>query len=353
MRKRGALAAVTALIVAGCGGSSHSSTTTTTATGPTPPKSGVVRVCSGLTDTCHTVQLSTLDKRAKAARVTPRAGCWVVDVSDYQGNVNWPATKGTICGGITKAGEGLSYNAGGQTFYRNWVALHQLGLWHSAYWFVRPGSCDTQAKMFVARLQSVGYGTDTTAGPLFYDQEKPGTGLASCFDHYVFAAFHRHGEIYTSPGTNPGGSHTGLGLWQAEYGSRLHPIWLPVNLWQCTDGVYGCVKYVPGIGYGDASEDLGVTKLTAGPQYTIFPRTVFKSHGVLLSEYQTVRVFNESLCKHGSGGVCKIVRRDAGYERDRIYQLVVADARKHHGKRNWGALNRGPRFATLTHIYES
>lgn len=235
-----------ALLIAGCGGSSAPRT---------------VKVCSGTTDICHTVTVAKLNRLAK---LHPFQHCKIVDVSDYQGLINWPRAAPYICGGITKAGEASSYGGGGY-FAHNWTSLHALGLWHSAYWFVRgTASCATQASLIIGRLNSVNYAHDATSGPFMLDIEVPGANggnLGVCIDGYIFRAFHRHAEIYTASGTWPGGSHGSLALWQAQYASFLQVFWTPVNLWQCTDGVYGCVSYTPGIGYGDASSNLGVTSL--------------------------------------------------------------------------------------------
>jgi hypothetical protein len=239
------LVAALSLAVAGCGGG---------------PKT--IKVCSGTTDKCRTVQL---DKLNKLAKLTPFPGCAIPDVSDYQGYVNWARAKPYICGGITKMGEGRGF-AGGSMYYRNWSQLRQLGLWHAAYWFVRGSvGCSTQGALIVGRLKAVGYATDPLAGPLQLDEEVPDSNLSACLDAAIWAAFHRHAMVYTGPGTWPGGGHAGLALWQAEYGRHLHSFWLPVLAWQCTDGVYGCVRYIPGIGYGDVSVDMGITKLTGAP----------------------------------------------------------------------------------------
>lgn len=247
------LVGVVALLVAGCGGGPPSHP---------PPRARTVRICSGTTDTCHLVDL---DKLYRLAKVAPQTGCRIPDVSDYQGFVDWAAAKSVICGGITKMGEGGGF-AGGTQFFRNWSQLRQLGLWHTAYWFVRSSaSCATQATLIIGRLHAVSYETDPLAGPMQLDEEVPGSNLTACLDHAIFVVFHRHAMVYTGPGTWPGGDHAGVALWEATYGSHFVPVWNPVLLWQCTDGVFGCVTRIPGIGFGDVSVDRGITKLTRAP----------------------------------------------------------------------------------------
>lgn len=237
-----------ALGVVGCGGSS-----------PPPPAPQQVKICSGLTDRCQTAPLQQLERKA---RLTPFPGCRIPDVSDYQGYVNWTKAKPYVCGGIVKGGEGGGYG-GGSLFYRNWVYLRQLGLWHAMYWFVRPtwvSSCSTQASLIIGRMKSVGYPTDHLAGPIQLDEEVPGSNLTSCLTAAIQRAFPgRPVDNYTAPGTWPGGSHGSNALWQATYGPSLVPFWLPVVAWQCTDGIHGCVTYIPGIGFGDVSSNRGIT----------------------------------------------------------------------------------------------
>ncbi len=244
-----------ALVLAGCGGAS-------------PKPAQTVRACSGLTDTCHSTSLNRLEQISRLTAPRFSGGCSVVDVSDYQGYLNWATIKPYVCGGITKGGEGSSY-AGGGYFVHNWTQMRALGIWHSMYWFVRGYSgCQTQASLIIARLQSVGYAHDPSAGNVDLDMEVPGAndgGMAGCLASRIYAAFHRGSDIYTAPGTWPGGSHAGLPLWQASYGSYLSPYWQPVLAWQCTDGVYGCVHYIGGIGYGDVSINYGIINERGGP----------------------------------------------------------------------------------------
>lgn len=249
--------ALFAFLVAGCGGGSHKTPT------PTPPPAALktVRVCSGLTDRCHTENLPANGGRFQLT--APRAsgpGCRIVDVSDYQGVIHWPTTKPVICAAVVKMGEASSYAAGGRDFDANWSGLRAAGIPHTGYWFLRPyATCQTEAGLIIAKLEQIGYAHDPLALPFQLDGEVPGIGSQLlCIDARVFAAIHRHVGDYTAPGTYDGGAHTGLTLWQAEYGPTLHAIWQPVVAWQCTDGIFGCKTFVPGIGYDDVSLNYGL-----------------------------------------------------------------------------------------------
>lgn len=329
------LLAVMALCLAlvGCGGSSQ-------------PK--LVKVCSGLTDQCQTAPLSKVNRLAKVNHSTH---CHVSDVSDFQGVINWNRAKTAVCGGVIKAGEGASSLAGGRQFVANWFGLKAAGLWHSGYWFVRgSASCLTQANLIIQRLRGVGYATDKLAGPFMLDVEVPGANgngfLAVCIDGYIFHAFHRHAQIYTASGTWPGGSHGSLALWQAAYASFLSPFWQPVNLWQCTDGVHGCVYFVPGIGFDDVSVDLGVvSQRTVAPPnpLAIYPTTRFTlPHGQKASERNTVGTWLRAKCKSPARRVvCKSSRSHLILLRNRLD--FVAHHPLKHGKPTWGLFRRGSR----------
>lgn len=335
------LLVVAASLLVGCGSSS--------------PQPTLVKVCSGLTDQCHSAPIARLNRLAK---LTHSTHCHVADVSDYQGVINWQRAKSAVCGGIAKAGEAGSFGGGGQ-FVANWQRLRAAGLWHSGYWFVRgTASCLTQASLIIQRLRAVGYATDRLAGPFMLDVEVRGANrggtLAVCIDGYIFHEFHRHAEIYTASGTWPGGSHGALALWQAAYGSFLTPFWQPVNLWQCTDGVVGCVYYVPGIGFGDVSVNLGLIQQAAPPApkpsgpYGIYPTTRFVlANGIRASERTTVRSWDRAHCKNPARRpVCKSSHGHLILLRERL--LYVAHHPLVNGRPTWGRAYRGSRLKGIS-----
>lgn len=315
--KRTALAAFACLLaITGCGGHSHPSKRP-------PPRT--VRVCSGTTDTCRTLTISQLPKLTAPARGR------IPDVSSYQGHPNWPAAKASgIAGAIVKAGEYTE----DPDFAYNWAALRSLGVWHAPYLFVR--SCSAAA--FIRWLNSVGYPSDKTAGPPILDMEVPAaSGCAPALTASLQAAFHRGVVIYTSPGTWAGGSHSGDPLWIATYGSSFAAIWQPVLAWQCTDGAVGCITYVPGIGYGDVSINLGLTKLVPIAPKPVDPYAIFPVKPV--GEHATVEGWDKHGCTNPvKRQVCVALRKRLVFDRGRIWTLAhrskTADwSRFHWGKR--------------------
>src|ERR1700752_5309125 len=95
--------------------------------------------------------------------------------------------------------------------------------------------------------------------------EAAGYANAGCLPNRLWVAFHRWPDIYTAPGTWPGGSSSGLPIWIAGYGVRYAPRFLrcPVA-WQFASPPYG-YYYFPQIGYGDVSVDYGMLKQVPPP----------------------------------------------------------------------------------------
>lgn len=186
----------------------------------------------------------------------------IPDVSNWQGtSVDWKSAAACgIAGGIFKGGEGTGVD---WTAATNNSALRSLHLWHAMYWYIRAVGCQAEADAISREAHTLGVVV------VVNDLESPSdnAGYGACLPPLEKKA----GLVpvdYTSPGTWSGGDG-GFGAvpeWQAEYGPVLHPLWTPVVAWQCTDGHYGCVTYIPGIGYGDVSKDQGITKLGAAPK---------------------------------------------------------------------------------------
>lgn len=233
------------LAIAGCGGQSHH------ATAPKPSAAIVTgEFCSGLTDKCV-----ALPAKPRVSLQSARGR--IPDVSSFQGHPNWAAAKAAgIAGGIFKGGE---FTTDPDAAFNN-AQLRALHLWRAMYWFVRNTGCSHEAGQIISLARSLGVVV------VINDLETPeARGYSSCLVPAERAA-HLTPVDYTAPGTWPGGSGFGIApLWQAEYGPTLHPFWHPVLAWQCTDGVSGCVTFVPGIGTDDVSVNLGITKLGAPP----------------------------------------------------------------------------------------
>ena len=81
-----------------------------------------------------------------------------IDVSAYQGTVNWAAVKGAGQRfAIARVSDGVNYIDG--TFARNWSTMKARGLIRGAYQYFEPGqSATTQANIVIARVGKLGKG---------------------------------------------------------------------------------------------------------------------------------------------------------------------------------------------------
>lgn len=218
---------------------------------PPPPGEGVPGAC-----TAKPVQVYG----TKVVPVDPPADASIPDVSSYQGNVDWAAVKAWqlahhyVPAGIFKMGEYVEdpYAA------RNAAVLTQLHMWHAGYWFVRNTGCAHEGEQIVATARALGLRV------VLLDIEVPeARGYDTCLTPILRHAHLFVGE-YTSPGTYPGGSSSTNVAWMAAYGPMVAPSapWHGrVVAFQCSDGVFGCVTDVPGIGRIDMSVNMGLTKI--------------------------------------------------------------------------------------------
>lgn len=276
--------------------------------------------------------------------VAAPAGCKIPDVSSYQGHPNWQAAKAAgICGAIFKAGE---YTTDTDALY-NSQTLTALHIWHAIYWFVRNTGCSHEAAQIIAAAHT--YHVLVVAN----DLETPeASGYAAC----LVPAEKKAGLIpvnYTAPGTWPGGAGKGNApLWQAEYGSTLHPFWTPVVAWQCTDGHFGCVTNIPGIGQDDVSIDMGITKLGGSPpkpapQSASLLKTVFSfGYGITASEQDTYKAWSGAHCANPpKRPTCETAHYHAQLLRDRLLWEV-----KHGKPAGWQPFARNSRYHILNQI---
>lgn len=83
----------------------------------------------------------------------------IIDVSKYQGHIEWPKLVGACDGAILKATDG---NTGiDETFFYNWNEASKVGLLRGAYHFAQPDTRQRDAKQeaehFVGTLLRAGY----------------------------------------------------------------------------------------------------------------------------------------------------------------------------------------------------
>lgn len=278
---------------------------------PPPPGEGVMGAC-----TPKPVQV--FGTKVTPVTVDPPAS--IPDVSSYQRVVNWPAIRRWQLShhfapaGIFKMGE---YVLDPYASTNN-AALTRLHMWRAGYWFVRNTGCayeGTQIKNEARTLR---------LKIVELDVEVP---EARNYDGCLTAILKRAGLIvgeYGSPGAYPGGSHTGDPAWVAAYGPA-NPPFAPwggkVVAFQCTDGVFGCVTYVPGLGRSDMSEDLGITRLglVKPDPYGFLDKTVRHFGRDHASEYNTVKTWDRSKCRNPvRRPVCQSSRFHLTLLRDRL-----------------------------------
>jgi GH25 family lysozyme M1 (1,4-beta-N-acetylmuramidase) len=165
----------------------------------------------------------------------------IVDVSNYQGQVDWSAVVASgVAGGIVKATEGTGFTDG--QFIRNWTALGRAGARRGCYHFARPGSSSPtdQANRFLTVVGTtlptdilvldleVGDGDLSWWALTFLEAVQGATGnLPWLYSYAPFVTAHLHD---VNVGRYP--------LWLAAYQSTPPPApapWRSWVLWQHTD----------------------------------------------------------------------------------------------------------------------
>lgn len=218
---------------------------------PPPPGEGVLGACTPKPVQVYGTTVIPVDPPLPAS---------IPDVSSYQGVVNWTAVKAWQVahhftpGGIFKMGEYVL----DPYAYRNNFELRRLGMWRAGYWFLRNTGCANESAQIAGEARVLGLRV------VILDDE---SAEARGYDGCLTVALHHDGLIvveYASPGSYPGGSQTKNPAWMASYGPSNPPVspWGgPIKAFQCTDGVFGCVTYIPTLGRVDTSVDYGITKL--------------------------------------------------------------------------------------------
>ena len=163
-----------------------------------------------------------------------------IDVSDHQGQVNWPAVaEAGIKFAFTKATEGATFVA--NTFAENWVAMQAAGIVRGAYHFFRPfRDPEAQARNLLQTAQ-LGLGDLPAVLDIeVRDGVDPGTIIDRMKDwlDIVEAGTGRKPLVYTSPGfwqTLGSPRFSDYPLWIAHHGRNWPTIprgWTTFAFWQ-------------------------------------------------------------------------------------------------------------------------
>lgn len=138
----------------------------------------------------------------------PTAGHVFPDLSEYQG---CPRFYGPVIFKVYEGGYGQDHSAS-----CNIRRAHALGTWAGVYAFLRPQNCAGQGYATASIVRQLG----GVPGPVVADAEVAlPTNCVSQFLNSIRTHLGGPTDIYTSPGTWPGGSLTAP-LWVATYGSR-------------------------------------------------------------------------------------------------------------------------------------
>ena len=179
-----------------------------------------------------------------------------IDVSEFQGTINWTAVKAAGKDfAVIRVSDGTGHLD--PKFATNWKAAKAAGVAVGAYQFFEPSQDPTaQADLLVSHLTSVGYGAGDLP-PVIDVEVTGGVSAATVSSHvntWIARVKSRTGRLpslYTSPGFWSGiGNPTPTTLpyiWVANWGvscPTLPPAWGRLRLWQYSDS--GSVSGISG-----------------------------------------------------------------------------------------------------------
>jgi lysozyme len=176
-----------------------------------------------------------------------------VDVSKFQGNVNWSAVAGSGKSfAITRVSDGLTVDS---TFQQNWQGIASAGLIRGAYQFFQPGmDSAAQAALLLSQIGTLGPGDLPPVLDVEVTGGQPGAQINAEIGTWVAivqAAIGRSPIIYTAPqfwattiGSRP---NFGTDLWTADWNPNLPHVsspWTGWEFWQYS--ISGNVAGIPG-----------------------------------------------------------------------------------------------------------
>lgn len=183
-----------------------------------------------------------------------------IDVSHYQGLVNWHAVAGSgVKFAIAKASEGTTVD---DQFKNNWPAIQEAGLFRGAYHFGHPsGDPEAQATQFAATVGGLDFRDLPPALDLEVADGHPAAFVLDWAKRFVMRAeqlFGRRLIIYTGAfwravlgNPRPDPLFSERPLWLAGYGPEAHLVvpatWPRWTFWQYTSGQANDPAAVPGV----------------------------------------------------------------------------------------------------------
>ncbi|MGK5638167.1 GH25 family lysozyme [Streptomyces sp. URMC 126] len=201
---------------------------------------------------------SSLPEPPPGPALPVRAAVRGLDVSAYQGDVDWPAVAAAGASfAYVKATEGLTYR--NAFFTRQYDGAAAAGLVRGAYHFARPDASDGAAQADAFLADGGGWRADGRTLPGALDIEAyPGTGVPACYGldpaamvGWIRAFAERYRErtgrypaLYTNApwwSQCTGGSRAfggTLPLWTANHNGTAHPLpagWSAYTVWQTAE----------------------------------------------------------------------------------------------------------------------
>lgn len=197
-----------------------------------------------------------------------------VDVSVYQGNVNWGTAHGTGLGfAIARISDGTGTND--NTFPGNWAGIKNAGMIRGAYQFFRASEDPVaQANLVINAVGTLGNGDlPVTADVEVSDGQSAATMVSKLqtWLQHVEAGTGKKPMIYTSPGlwSSLTGNSTAFGaypLWVANWGVNCPSLpagWSNFVFWQYSDS--GSVNGIPAtVDLDEYNGDLAALQAFAG-----------------------------------------------------------------------------------------
>jgi GH25 family lysozyme M1 (1,4-beta-N-acetylmuramidase) len=178
-----------------------------------------------------------------------------VDVSYYQGKINWTKVKASgVDFAITRTSDGSTFKD--PRFEENWAGIKAAGMVRGVYQFFRPGqSATAQADLMISMLDKVGGLKDGDLAPTLDVEVTDGVAGATLISRMktwlskVEAATGRTPMVYTAPGWwSQFGAPGGLGkytLWVANWGVSCPSVANSWDHWTFWQNAYN--GSVPGI----------------------------------------------------------------------------------------------------------